>query len=159
MRKNILMSACLFGENVRYDGSNCSLGCHVLEKLKIKYDLIPVCPEVLAGLPVPRAQCEIVGKGGQSVLNGTAKVLSKEGKDFTEDFIAGAKAALSVAKNHGAKVAILKNGSPSCGSTRIYDGSFTGNKIDQKGVAVVLLENSSVKVIDEEQIEKIDMFF
>lgn len=138
----ILVSACLLGINCKYDGDNNS---HegVIKYLKDK-QFILVCPEQLGGLSTPRIPCEIV--------NG--KVKNKHGLDMTEKFLKGAYEALKIAKIYSCKKAILKEGSPSCGSHKIYDGTFLGNKIDGIGITASILKNEGIDIISERQLEK-----
>jgi len=122
----IVISACLVGEKVRYDGNH---------KLDLFYKnlidekkAISICPEILGGLQVPREPAEIIGGDGYDVWNDQAKVMTVKGRDVTIQFKEGAKRALSIIKDLNANTVILKSDSPSCGSTVIYDGTFTGNK-------------------------------
>jgi uncharacterized protein YbbK (DUF523 family) len=133
-----LVSACLIGIKCRYDGkSNLNKKCLGLFK---KGKLIPVCPEQSGGLPTPRARSEIQKNG---------KILTKLGKDVTENFIKGARETLKLAKILGAKEAILKSKSPSCGCGKIYDGTFSGKLIKGDGVAAALLKKNKIMVITE----------
>ncbi len=141
-----IVSACLIGEKCRYDGSNCSD-----EKLKKMYEkgkLGAVCPECDAGLGTPRSPMEIAGGDGADVLEGRARVVSKDGGDLTQEFIEGAKAALEAAKKHGAKRAYLKTCSPSCGCGRVYDGSFSGTLRKGDGVTAAMLKKNGIMVIE-----------
>ncbi|PLX69152.1 MAG: DUF523 domain-containing protein [Denitrovibrio sp.] len=149
--KNIIISSCLLGENVRYNGEavDISEGVSVLSD---EYNIIPVCPEVLGGLSVPREPCEIVNGTGIDVLNGCARVMGSKGADCTEAFLKGAEIVLSIAKEHKAELAVMKERSPSCGSSRIYSGEFNGNKKPGQGVTSALLQMSGIKVISEEVI-------
>ncbi len=138
-----LISACLIGENCKYDGKN---NFHEVAKdLFDKGLVIPVCPEQLGGMSTPRIPSEIVGD----------KVLSKEGLDVTNEFNLGAEKTLRIALENNAKYAILQVRSPSCGSKLVYDGSFTNKVIMGQGVTTKLLEKHGIKVITiEEYIEK-----
>ncbi len=141
--ENILVSACLLGENCKYNGKN-NLNAKVVE-LKKKFSIIPVCPEVMGGLPTPRVPSEIQGD----------RVINKEGKDVTEEYNRGALLALELAKKHNCKIAILKEKSPSCGSKFIYDGTFTGAKILDSGVTTKLLRLNGILVYSEDEIDKL----
>jgi uncharacterized protein YbbK (DUF523 family) len=133
-----LVSACLIGIKCRYDGkSNLNKECFELFK---RGKLIPVCPEQLGGLQTPREKSEIQKNG---------KILTKSGKDVTENFIKGARETLKLAKLLGAKEAILKSKSPSCGCGKIYDGTFSGKLIKGDGVTVALLKKNKIIVITE----------
>jgi len=148
-QKKILCSACLLGVQCRYDGQS-KPNEKVLELAK-KEILIPVCPEQLGGLPTPRVHSETTG-GGQAVLEGRGKVITKQGGDVTENFIKGAEDVLKLAKILDIKEAILKQRSPSCGSGQIQDGTFSETIIEGDGVTTALLKQNGVKVISEEDL-------
>ncbi|MBS7659501.1 MAG: DUF523 domain-containing protein [Candidatus Bathyarchaeia archaeon] len=135
-----LCSACLLGLKCRYDGGH-SLNDRVVNLLKEEV-LIPICPEQLGGLPTPREPAEI--------RNG--RVLTKSGKDVTENFQRGAEQVLMLAKLMGIKEAILKQGSPSCGCGRIFDGTFTGKLTRGDGVTTTLLKKNGIKVIPDDEL-------
>lgn len=139
-KENILCSACLLGENCRYDGGEKPDAR--VSALAEKYRLVPVCPEVLGGLGVPRSPSEI--KDGH--------VFDKEGRDVTEFFVRGAMKALETAKENGCFAAVLKSKSPSCGCGRIYDGTFSGTLADGDGIFAALLKAGGFKVITEEDL-------
>ena len=143
--EKILISACLVGENTKYNGGN-NLTPY-LEQLLEKYELVPFCPEVEGGLPTPRIPSEIY-KG---------RVINKEGKDVTKQFKEGAELALNICKYLQIKVAILKDQSPSCGSKEIHDGRFSGRLIKGKGITATLLEQNGIKVYSENEIEELLM--
>ena len=136
----VLVSACLLGENVRYDGGNNLIHHDRLKELI----MIPCCPEVDGGLSVPRIPSEIYH---DSVMN-------REGKDVTKAFKKGANHALYLAQKHDIKVAILKANSPSCGNEYIYDGTFSKHLKKGKGITVSALEKSGIKVFNEHQLEE-----
>lgn len=151
--EKILVSACLMGRKVRYDGAAKTSGDALLAAWRRQGRLVPFCPEVEGGLPVPRPAAEIEdGAGGEAVLSGAARVLTAEGADVTEAFLAGARAALAAARTHGVRVAILKEGSPSCGSLVIYDGAFGGGRVPGHGVTTALLERHGIAVFGEERV-------
>lgn len=135
MKEKILVSACLLGINCKYSGGN-NYSEEVMEFLK-DYEIIPVCPEQLGGLPTPRPASEIVGY----------KVINIEGNDVTANYIKGAEEALKTAKMHGIKKALLKAKSPSCGNGKIYDGTFTNTLIEGDGITTKLLKENDIKVI------------
>lgn len=145
-----IVSACLVGVNCRYNGKN-SLNSKVFEKFK-KGDLIPACPEQLGGLTTPREPSEIIGGTGEDVLKGKAKVMTSSGRDVTNNFIRGAEETLMMAKSLGAKEAILKTRSPSCGCCEIYDGAFSGKLKKGEGVTVAILRKNGIRVRDEKDI-------
>ncbi len=107
---------------------------------------------------MPRPPAEIEGDGGSAVLRGEAKVFDESGRDVTTYFVTGANEALRVAENQDVRLAILKEGSPSCGSSLIHDGGFTGSLIPGMGVTTALLENHGIKVFSEQQIQEADDF-
>lgn len=148
----ILISACLAGLEVRYDGTHCKNEA-LLDLIKTN-NVMTVCPEVLGGLLTPREPAEIVGGDGQAVLDGTAKVISKTGQDVTDNFIKGAYATLKRAQELNASMIILKENSPSCGSSMIYDGTFSGSKVVGNGVTAALLKRNGIKVFSEENYVK-----
>ena len=125
------------------------------EHLRQQAILIPFCPEVAAGCPAPRPPCEMVGGNGGDVLNGKAVVINREGADLTAAFIEGARKALQVARENGVTAAILKEGSPSCGSSLIYDGAFSGKRIPGRGVTAALLQQNGVKLFSEVDLPQI----
>lgn len=136
-KENILVSACLVGVNCRYDGSGFVLD--KLDRLQEKYNLIPVCPEVIAGLPIPRVPAELTGD----------RVTTKAGNDFTKEYHYGANEALKIALLSNCKIAILKEKSPSCGSCYIYDGTFSGKVIAGEGITAKLLKANDIKVFSD----------
>ena len=144
-----LCSACLLGIKCRYDGRD-KPNAKVLDLAK-KEILIPVCPEQLGGLSSPRDPSEAAGIGSE-VLDGKAKVVTRAGKDVTQNFIKGAEEVLKLAKLFNIKEAILKQRSPSCGCGKIYDGTFSNTLIDGDGVASALLKRNSINVISEEEL-------
>ena len=135
----ILVSACLAGVECRYNGT--ASPCTGIVEWVSSGKAIAVCPEVLGGLDVPRLPAEIVG----------LRVQTTQGQDVTDAFQAGAEAALRIAVENGCKSAVLKARSPSCGSGRIYDGSFSGRLIDGDGVLAGLLKQAGITVYTEEE--------
>ena len=131
----------------RYDGK--AFGQDMTE-LFSDYDIVPICPEQMGGLPTPRIPCEIQGGDGEDVLEGRAAVIDKSGVDRTDAFIDGAKAALETVKKQGIKTAVLKSRSPSCGSGMIYTGSFDGRLKPGYGVVAALFKKMGIKIYDEE---------
>lgn len=146
----ILVSACLLGHKVRYNGSTDE------HPLLMKYNeigkFIAICPECLGQLSIPRSPVEIINGKGQDVLTGTAKIMSKLEEDVTVNFIAGAEKLLKIAEQYGIKAAILKERSPSCGVHQIYDGTFSGKKIVGEGVAAALLRQHGIELYSEEDV-------
>ena len=151
--EKIMVSACLTGECVRYDGLAAPCSNPTLKRWIKEGRITPFCPEVTGGMTVPRRPAEIIAGDGQDVLSGNAAVLNSSGRDVTHHFIAGAKIALETALACGIKIAILKDGSPSCGSNYIYNGSFSGNRKPGQGVTAALLKNSTIQVFCETEIK------
>lgn len=139
-RPRMLISACLLGVDCRYDGGGQALG--MLEELLERFELIPVCPEQLGGLPTPRTPSERRGD----------RVVSRDALDVTDAFLRGARQACRLARIYGVKLALMKARSPSCGSGKIYDGSFSGRTIPGDGVAAEALKAMGVTVCSEEDL-------
>ncbi|MDO5444153.1 MAG: DUF523 domain-containing protein [Eubacteriales bacterium] len=136
----ILVSACLIGQNCKYNGGNNY--SEKLSDLSEEHELIPVCPEVLGGLPIPRTPAEIV----------SGVVTAKDGTIVDDNFRKGAAIALKIAQEQKAELAILQSRSPSCGSKQIYNGTFSGTKIPGMGVFASLLAENGIKIIDIEDL-------
>lgn len=147
--EKVLVSSCLVGNKVRYNASCLSMSEFDLNWLQSSVELVVFCPEVSSGLPIPRASAEIIGGKGAEVLQGTASVVGNDGIDVTHQFIVGAQNALKLCQQLRIKYAILAEASPSCGSSRIYDGTFSGNKINGSGVTAALLEREGIKVFSQ----------
>ncbi|GHA96144.1 DUF523 domain-containing protein [Modicisalibacter luteus] len=146
----LLVSACLAGLNVRYDASN-KLD-ETVRRLVAEGRAIMVCPEMLGGLTTPREPAEIVGGHGQDVLDGTARVMTQSGIDVTAAFLEGAYRTLEKAQSLKATKVVLKEYSPSCGSSLIYDGRFDGKAVAGNGVTAALLQRHGIQVISERQL-------
>ncbi|ESP93973.1 MULTISPECIES: DUF523 domain-containing protein [Pseudoalteromonas] len=153
--QKVFVSACLVGNKVRYNGSSLSLDKSDKGWLELNVELSVFCPEVSAGLPIPRAPAEIVGGYGHDVLSHNASVLGDDGVDVTDAFLTGARQALSLCQQHGIKYAILAEGSPSCGSQQIYDGTFSGKKIPGAGVTAHLLMANGIKVYSQHTVAQL----
>jgi len=150
MKENILISACLLGLHCRYDGGHQK---HPeLNELAEEFTLIPVCPEQAGGLSTPRIPCELQNKAYE-ILSGRGKVLNREGEDCTEAFIKGAREALFLTEIFKIRKALLKDGSPSCGSSRIYDGTFSGKSIPDEGITAQILRHNGIHVYNENQTD------
>ncbi len=147
----IIVSACLLGQLVRYKGDGCAQ--QLLLQPQVRAHLVPCCPECDGGLPTPRPPAEIHGAGGgAAVLAGKAQVVNNLGNDVTGEYCKGAQYCLQLARKCNAQAAILKQRSPSCGSSQIYDGSFSGRKIDGLGVTAALLTQAGITVYSEEDV-------
>ena len=143
MREPLLVSACLLGENCKYNGGNNYNAA--VELLRKRYILLPVCPEQDGGLPTPRESSERLGDS----------VVSKSGADVTAYFQCGAQHALDIACAHGCTHALLKERSPSCGCGAIYDGTFTGTVVEGDGVTAQLLQQHGITVYGESRIQEL----
>ena len=137
----ILISACLLGASCRYDGG--SKPVLSVEALMGRYQLVPICPEQLGGLPTPREPSERQGN----------TVVMRSGTDVTAQYRRGAEQALHLAQVFGCKKAVLKERSPSCGSGEIYDGTFSGHLTSGDGVTAELLKANGIEVFGESEIE------
>jgi uncharacterized protein YbbK (DUF523 family) len=150
----VLVSACLMGERVRYDGKKLHYNSSILKKWKDEGCVVPFCPEVAGNLPVPRPPAEIIKGTGTDVLEKKTGVFNINGQDVTDSFIRGAEKALAVARKMQITIALLKDGSPSCGKTSIYDGSFSKVRRPGNGVTTALLEKNGISVFSENEIKK-----
>lgn len=144
-----LISACLANQAVRYDGKAYHFS--QIQNFLAEHQVILACPEVLGGLPIPRAAAEIQAGSATQVLNGTARIIDTQGQDVSHAFIQGAYATLALAQTHQVDLVVLKENSPSCGSHFIYDGSFSGRKIHAAGITTTLLTAHGFKVISEHE--------
>lgn len=140
--ETILISACLTGYRCKYNGGSNELPGDVLKALRKRYELLPVCPEQMGGLPTPRVPAERRGE----------QVVTRDGRDVTEAFRAGASKVLKLAKDHAVRLAVLKSRSPSCGRDAIYDGTFSGTLTEGNGVTAELLQRNGIRVMDENEI-------
>ena len=140
----IAVSACLLGTPCRFDGE--ARPCAAVQALRERHTIVPVCPESMGGLRIPRLPNEIVRVGVG------LRVVDSDGVDNTAAFVAGARAALERAQAAGCEAAVLKAKSPSCGSGRVYDGSFTGTLTEGWGIAAQLFRDAGVPVVDENHL-------
>lgn len=156
----ILVSSCLLGHPVRYHGrpAPCDADADaILERWREAGWIAPICPEVAGGLPTPRPPAEIANAaGGNAVWQQVARVIDDTGADVSAQFLDGAQRALALAQCHGIRIAVLKEGSPSCGSASIYDGSFTGTKIAGEGVTAAWLRQHGIEVFSEHTLALAD---
>ena len=148
-KRALLVSACLLGENCKYSGGNNALPPETLAALEERFRLVSVCPEREGGLPTPRVPSERQG----------SRVVNREGEDVTEAFRTGAALALKRAEEEGCRLALLKERSPSCGSSLIYDGSFTGTVVPGEGVTAELLKSHGLSVCGENSLERLEKEF
>lgn len=141
MKEKLLISACLLGSPCRYDGG--AKGVSQVETLRERFALVPVCPEVLGGLPIPRSPAE---RQGECIVN-------SEGRDVTREYRLGAEKALAIARENGCVRAVLKERSPSCGHGTIYDGTFTGTLTAGDGVTARLMRQNGIAVYGESELD------
>jgi uncharacterized protein YbbK (DUF523 family) len=154
MGAKILVSACLMGHAVRYDGQAKPLVHPALDRWRAEGRLVTICPEMSAGMPVPRLPAEIEpGRSADEVLSGDASVLESNGGNVTAEFVQAAENALALALEAGCSYALLIDGSPSCGSTFVYDGSFSGRRQPGEGVTAALLKAHGIQVFSDREID------
>jgi uncharacterized protein YbbK (DUF523 family) len=155
--ESVLVSACLLGEPVRYDGGHKHCDSQILKRWLRNRRVVPVCPEIAGGLPVPRPPAEISsGAGGQGVLAGDARVIDSSGCDVSLQFVKGAEYSLALAGSKNIRIAVLKEGSPSYGTGYTYDGSFSHTRVLASGVTAALLRQAGVHVFSEAQFTEAD---
>ena len=150
-KPKILISACLLGENCKYNGGNNAdtIPADAIDKLRQNYDLVAVCPECMGGLTTPREPAEICSNG---------RVLTKfSGRDVTREFVFGAQICADIARKNDCKIAVLKERSPSCGSGEIYDGSFTGRLVSGDGLTAAALKKLGVRVVGESALAELNL--
>lgn len=135
-----VISACLMGANCKYNGGNNY--CRELSVYLKDHSFVCVCPEVLGGLPTPRACAEIRGD----------RVINSDQKDISEAFKKGAELALQTAQEIKADAAILQSRSPSCGVGKRYSGSFDQTLINGNGIYAQMLIDHQIPVIDIEAL-------
>jgi uncharacterized protein YbbK (DUF523 family) len=140
--EKILISACLLGEPVRYNGGAATSDDPSLQQWIAEGRVVSFCPEVAGGLGTPRPRAERIG----------LRVLTEIGDDVTRAFVRGAELAREMAREHAIRIAVLKDGSPSCGSSTIHDGSFTGRRVSGAGITTDVLRADGVVVFSERQI-------
>ena len=150
MKKKILISACLLGENCRYNGGHSQLT--ELEEIDVEW--IPVCPEESGGLGTPRPSAEMQ-ENAETILNGKGKIITNKGKNVTSEFIQGAEKSLQLGLGAEVKIAVLKSKSPSCGIGKIYDGSFTRSLKIGNGIFAHLCHENDIACISSDNINQI----
>jgi uncharacterized protein YbbK (DUF523 family) len=145
--QKILISACFLGERVRHDGGHALVQHPLIWQWIAERRLVPVCPETLGALPTPRPCAEISQQA-------PPRILTSEGRDVTRAFKRGSALTARTARAHHIRLAILKDGSPSCGTSRVHDGSFSGRTVAGRGVAAALLVARGIRVFSEVEIEQ-----
>ncbi len=154
----VLVSACLLGEAVRFNGGDMRCDDDILQRWRREGRIISVCPEVAGGLPVPRPRAEIThGADGMQVLAGNAKVFDSNGRDVTAYLVRGAEQTLERACASRIRIAVLKEGSPSCGTGYTPDGSFNDTRGPNEGVTATLLQQAGIHVFSENQLAEADI--
>ncbi|UGQ13079.1 DUF523 domain-containing protein [Yinghuangia sp. ASG 101] len=148
----VLVSRCLLGHRVRYDGG-VQPAEDILARWAAEGRVVPVCPEVEGGLPTPRPRAEIPGGQGADVLDGSARVRTRDGDDVTAPYLEGARLCLDLAARHGIRIAVMKARSPSCGNHETYDGTFTATRVTGEGVAAAALRRAGVRVFNEDELD------
>ncbi|NML74604.1 DUF523 domain-containing protein [Rhizobium sp. S-51] len=157
MSHRILISACLLGRPVRYDGKGKPLHHPAIERWKAEGRLVAFCPEQAGGLPTPRPPAEIEqAMDADDVLAGRARVIENTGADVTAAFVEGGRKAVEFARANGCTFALLIDGSPSCGSGFIYDGSFSGKRHPGEGVTTALLRQAGIEVFSDREVEDLE---
>ncbi|GGK69371.1 DUF523 domain-containing protein [Amphritea balenae] len=146
-KNKILISACLLGNKVRYDGRDNLIDSDFINRLHTQGRLIPVCPEIEGGLPTPRPPAEIQDKF-------PLRITSCIGEDVTPQFLEGAEKAVEIAKREGCCCALLKSRSPSCGNLEVYDGNFNGTIKPGSGATADELMRSGIPVYNERQLDQ-----
>ena len=153
--QQVLISSCLMGMPVRYDGGSKRCLHPVIARWQEEGRLLWLCPESEGGLPTPRAPAEITsGASGIDVLRSHARVVDRDGNDVSAAFVRGSDAAVKAVMTAGIRVAVLKEGSPSCGSVWIADGSFTGVRVARDGVTAAALKAAGVQVFSENELDE-----
>ncbi len=153
--RKVLVSGCLNGPPIRHNGTNIEVRSPIWTQWVAEGRLVPFCGEIAAGFQVPRPPAEFTGDAS-SVLAGRGVVVEDIGTDVTTRFVRGARLAVAKAEDEGCVVAVLTDGSPSCGSTFIYDGTFTGDTHPGRGVVSQLLEDHGIPVFAETQLDLAD---
>ncbi len=157
----ILVSSCLLGEDVKYDGGNNSVALNPKVSFSLKElfmdilcenEIYSFCPEVSGGLPIPRIPAEIVKNDKPFIVQ------NQNGEDVTINFLLGAKNALDLCKEENIKVALLKSKSPSGGNGQSYDGTFSGTLIDGFGLSAKLLKENGIEVFNEKELKELAKF-
>ena len=157
----ILVSSCLLGEDVKYDGGNNSVALNPKVSFSLKElfmdilcenEIYSFCPEVSGGLKTPRTPAEIIKRDKPFIVQ------TQNGEDVTINFLLGAKKALDLCNEEGIKVALLKSNSPSCGNIKTYDGTFSNTLIDNVGLSAKLLKENGITVFNEEELKELSKF-
>ena len=154
----VLVSGCLNGPPIRFNQTNVEVESPIWDRWAAEDRLVPFCAELSAGFVVPRPPAEILSGDGTAVLCGEGFVVEDTGSDVTDMFMTGAQNTVDHALEQGCIAAVLTDGSPSCGSTYIYDGSFGGGTKKGTGVVAQLLIDNGIQVFAEDQLDQADQF-
>jgi uncharacterized protein YbbK (DUF523 family) len=155
-RSRIFVSACLLGHAVRYDGRSKPVSHRLIDRWREEGRLVTLCPEMAAGMPVPRPPAEIeAGATAGSLLEGAGRVMDNTGADVTREFLAGADMALDLARKNHCRYALLTDGSPSCGTRTVHSGRFDGAKMSGEGVVARRLKDAGIVVFPENELEEL----
>lgn len=154
----VFVSGCLNGRPIRFNSTAVSVESEIWDRWESEGRLVSFCPELAAGFPVPRAPAEIVGSTASVVLKGRGRVEEDNGTDVTDEFVKGARLAAERAIAAGCVMAVLTDGSPSCGTTYTFDGTFTGGTVEGMGVTARLLCDQGLRVFPEDQIDEADRY-
>jgi uncharacterized protein YbbK (DUF523 family) len=154
----ILVSGCLNGRPIRYNRTNVPVDSAIWDRWESEGRLVSFCPELAAGFPVPRAPAEIVGTTASMVLSSRGSVKEDNGTDVTAMFVEGAELAAERAAAEGCVMAVLTDGSPSCGTTYQYDGTFTGGTVRGMGVTAQLLQDRGIRVFSEDRLDEAERY-
>jgi uncharacterized protein YbbK (DUF523 family) len=149
--EKVLVSACLLGANVRYHGGNARLLHPTLQRWEDEGRLVSICPEVAGGLATPRPAAEVHWVADES--GRLPVVTTSDGRDVSGAFQRGAEEALALVRRLRIRVAVLKDGSPSCGARTIFDGTFSGTRVPGEGVTAALLRANGVHVFSDQDLE------
>lgn len=156
-KSKIVISGCLLGDAVRYDAGHKQVLHEKIDYWRAHNAIVNVCPELMGGFSVPRLPAEIVGGTAEAVFEGIAKVFDSNGTDVTEMYINGAQKAAKHALAKGCAFALLKEGSPTCGSSRVYTGNFDSTTKAGHGVFTALLKAQGLHVYSDEEIEEVPL--
>ncbi|MGK5684311.1 DUF523 domain-containing protein [Actinoplanes sp. URMC 104] len=154
MKVRILVSGCLGGAAIRFNATGVPLDSPIWQQWAEQGRLVSLCPELAVGFPVPRPPAEIVGGSAADVLDGRAEVRESTGRDVTALFRAAADRAAERAVHAGVGLAVLVDGSPTCGTTRVHDGTFTGVTVPGRGVAAEALRRHGIPVFSHRQLAR-----
>jgi len=152
----VLVSGCINGPAIRFNATNVEVRSPIWDRWEDEGRVVSFCAELAAGFPVPRRPAELRGGDAAAVLAGQSSVVEDDDNDVTHEFILGASLAVQHAIDQGCVVAVLTDGSPSCGSTYTYDGSFTGGTVEGQGVVARALMDAGIPVFPESDLAGAD---